>query len=213
MVFKVLFFYLDDTLYPSTSGIWGALQKRIELYMTDVMKFSAEIVPGLRKELFLKHGTTLRGLQREYQVDTQEFLDFVHDIPLGNYLKPDPRLQKTLSLYPQRKVIFTNADTNHANRVIVTLGLEGCFDQIIDIRDIYPYCKPQIEAFQKALQLAGVEDPEECIMIDDAPRNLLAAKTLGLFTIQIGTESCQPEIDASISSLMELPRVFPILQL
>jgi putative hydrolase of the HAD superfamily len=175
--------------------------------MIEQMNLPAEIVPDLRKELFLKHGTTMQGLQQIYQVNEQDFLDYVHDIPLANYLQPDPSLRETLNKYPQRKIIFTNADSNHANRVIVSLGLEGCFDQIIDIRDIRPYCKPQLEAFQKALQLADVKDPKQCVMIDDAQRNLLTAKAAGLFTIQIGGKDCTPGVDASIPSLADLPSV------
>ena len=152
----------------------------------------------------------MRGLVEKYQINEQEFLDFVHDLPLAKYLTPDPSLRQTLQKYPQRKVIFTNADTNHANRVIVTLCLEGCFDQIIDIRDIRPYCKPQPEAFYKALELAGVKNPGSCVMIDDAYRNLKTASETGLFTIQIGVEDCPVGVDASILSILDLPNVIPI---
>ena len=209
MRFEVLFFDLDDTLYSASTGLWQAIRLRIDQYMIEVLNLPPEVVPNLRKELFLKHGTTMRGLEQVYQINEQQFLDYVHDVPLGNYLKPDANLRLTLCEYPQRKVIFTNADTNHANRVIVTLGLEGCFDQIIDIRDIHPYCKPQAAAFSKALELARVKRPQVCVMIDDAQRNLLAAKEAGLFTIQIGMEDCPPGIDASIRSLLDLPSVIP----
>jgi putative hydrolase of the HAD superfamily len=112
-----------------------------------------------------------------------------------------------LESYSQRKVIFTNADTNHANRVISALGLEGCFDQIVDIRDIHPYCKPQPEAFEMALQLIGIQNRQTCIMFDDAPRNLLTAKSAGLFAVLIGASNCPDRIDAAIPSLLELPTV------
>lgn len=210
MSFEVLFFDLDDTLYPSSVGLWEAIRVRIDRYMIERMHLPAEIVPDLRKELFLKHGTTMRGLEARYDINEQDFLDFVHDVPLKEYLIPDPSLRKTLELYPQKKVIFTNADTNHANRVIVTLGLEGCFDQIIDIRDIRPYCKPQVEAFQKALELADIASVGNCVMLDDALRNLQAARQAGMYTIQIGVDSCPEGIDASIRSITELPSVIPL---
>ena len=207
MCFEVLFIDLDDTLYPAAAGLWEAIRTRIDLYMIERMNLPQEIVPELRKELFLKHGTTMRGLQARYHIDEQDFLDFVHDLPLKDYLEPDTQLRTILEMYPQRKVIFTNADTNHANRVILALGLEGCFDQIIDIRDIRPYCKPQMEAFSKALELASVDKPGKCVMIDDTPRNLLAAREAGLFTIQVTNGEPSDGIDAAISSLRELPNV------
>jgi len=209
MQFEVLFFDLDDTLYPPNTGLWEAIRNRIEKYLIEVMKFPPEIAPVLQKELFIKHGTTLRGLEEEYQVDAQEYLDFVHDVPLTDYLKPDPVLKRILSHYPQRKVIFTNADSGHANRVINALGLTGCIDKIIDVRDIHPYCKPQVAAFQKALLLAGIEKPQKCVMIDDTWRNLLSAKKVGMSTIQIGTQERNDGVDAAILTLSELPEILP----
>jgi pyrimidine 5'-nucleotidase len=149
-------------------------------------------------------------LQEVYCIDQQDFLDFVHDVPLQNYLAPNPQLRQTLAAYPQHKVIFTNADSNHANRVITILGLEGLFDQIIDIRDIHPYCKPQPAAFEKALQLAGVDKAQTSAMIDDAPRNLISAKAAGFFTILISQNSCPDGIDSAIPALVNLPNIIPV---
>lgn len=210
MCFETIFIDLDDTLYPSTCGLFPVLSKRMEMYMVDKMGLSPEIVPDLRKELFYKYGTTFRGLTAVYHIDEEEFLDFVHNIPLSPYLHPDPVLRETLELYPQRKVIFTNADTNHAKRVIHAMDLDGIFESIIDIRDITPFYKPQVEAFKKAMQLAHIVDPGECVMIDDTQRNLLGAREAGLFTIQIGVEDCPPDIDASIINLLDLPSVIPV---
>ena len=210
MCFEVLFFDLDDTLYSPDTGLWEVIRLRIEQYMIEKLQFPAEVVPSLRNELFLKHGTTMRGLEEHYQINEQEFLDYVHDVSLDRFLKPDPQLRLTLELYSQRKIIFTNADTNHANRVLNALELQGCFDQIIDIRDIRPYCKPQPEAFKKALELAGVKNPNDCVMIDDAYRNLVVASETGLFTIQTGVKECPQGIDASILTLLDLPGVIPV---
>jgi pyrimidine 5''-nucleotidase len=207
MHFDYLLFDLDDTLYPSTNGLWQALRDRIELYMIEIMHLPAETAPELRKQLFQKHGTTLRGLEEVYHIDSQEFLAFVHDVPLKDYLAPNPQLRQTLETYSQHKIIFTNADANHANRVIAALGLQGCFEQIVDIRDIHPYCKPQPEAFEKALQLIGIENRQCAAMLDDAPRNLHTAKSAGLYTILIGESANSAGVDATIPSLLELPTI------
>lgn len=209
MIFETLFFDLDDTLYPSTCGLWGELQKRIELFMVEQMGFEPQIVPSLRQELFQTYGTTLRGLEIKYHVSAQDYLAFVHDVPLANFIQADPELKSALESLPQRKVIFTNADSAHANRVLQILGLEGCFDQIIDILAIHPYCKPQAAAFAKALALAEIKNPQDCVMIDDANRNLLAAREAGLFTIKVGVNDCPDGIDASVISILDLPSVIP----
>lgn len=210
MCFEVMFFDLDDTLYPPTSGIWEAIGIRMDLYMTERLSIPQDSVSTLRERLFQEHGTTMRGLVAEYHIDDQDFLDFVHDIPIQNYLSKDVQLINTLSLYPQNKVIFTNADTNHANRVLSVLGVSDFFNQVIDIRSLRPFCKPQPEAFSIALDLVAITDPSNCVMIDDAHRNLVTANKKGLFTIQVGTEVRNPHVDAAIRTLNDLPNVIPV---
>lgn len=207
MFFETILFDLDDTLYPASSGLWTVLQSRIELFMTERMHLAPDQVPALREELFRKHGTTLRGLSELYHIDEQEFLDFVHNVPLADYIQPNPRLKAVLSHMPQRKIIFTNADSNHATRVINVLELQGCFEQIIDVRDIHPYCKPQNEAFLKALELAAIPQPQKCLMIDDAPRNLIAAKALGISTVLIGNHPSPEPFDHYINCIDQIGNV------
>jgi pyrimidine 5'-nucleotidase len=99
---------------------------------------------------------------------------------------PDLALREVLLRYPQRKIIFTNADRKHAVRVVRQLQLENCFESVIDIYDLAPYCKPMPEAYQTALRLSGETHPERIIFIDDSPHNLAAARALGFFTVQVG---------------------------
>jgi pyrimidine 5'-nucleotidase len=207
MCFEVLFFDLDDTLYPATSGIWQAIGKRMDEYMLKKFDLLQENVGALREDLYYKYGTTLRGLREVYHIDESEFLNFVHDIPIHEYLKPDPSLAQVLSSVSQRKVIFTNADVNHANRVLNNLGIADFFEQVIDIQRIHPFCKPMNEAFMLALEAVGIENPSKCVLIDDSFRNLVVAHQLGFYTIQVGTITPVSGIDAGISSINDLSSV------
>lgn len=204
-----IFFDLDDTLYPRSSGIWPVIGKRIELYMHEKVGLPLDIIPALRRTLFKTYGTTLRGLQMDYHIDPHDYLEFVHNIPLNQYLEPNPQLRSIIESYSQQKVILTNADVNHAERVIRHLGLSGCFRQIIDILAISPYCKPMPQAFQIALELAGVTDPRTCLLIDDNLANLTAAAGLGFKTICIGNQELFMENTSFIPDLVSLPAVFP----
>lgn len=210
MSFEALLFDLDDTLYPSTTGIWQAIGVRMDEFIVTNLGIDKQNVQQLRDNLWHEYGTTLRGLKIRYDIDELEFLDYVHDIPIENYLRNDEMLMRTLSLYDERKVIFTNANQGHAKRVIAALGLDGTFEQIIDILQISPYCKPFPEAYARAQELAQIQNPEECIVIDDAPRNLETAHRLGYFTIQVGTETRSPYADAAIFSLYDLLDVLPV---
>lgn len=199
-----LLFDLDDTLYPQDNGLWEMIGNRINQFLMEKMHFDPEDVPTLRHRLWEKYGTTLRGLQVEYSVDMDSYLKFVHDIPLETVLFQDKELDQLLSMIPQRKMIFTNAYARHAQRVTEHLGIQHHFDSIIDVYVMAPYCKPQIEAFQKALIHLG-EIPENCILIDDSPKNLEAAQSLGMGTISVGKHphNGSPHIN-SISDLLRV---------
>lgn len=207
MRFDTLFFDLDDTLYLPTSGIWQAIGNRMERYMIEKVGIPSSSAVSERERLFHKHGTTMRGLVAEYGIDDLDFLIYVHDIPISEYLSVDIPLRKIILQYPQRKVIFTNADSGHADRVLSALGIRDLFDQIIDIRSIKPWCKPQQEAFAIALEKAGVTNPGSCVMIDDAYRNLVTAHDFGMFTIQVGSEIKSTPVDAAILTINELPDI------
>ena len=210
MCVETLFFDLDDTLYPPTCGIWEAIGVRMERYMVEKLSIPALSASAERDRLFHTHGTTMRGLVAEYGIDDSEFLIYVHDIPVKNYISTNDFLRKTLLQYPQRKIIFTNANTSHAVRVLTALGIMDLFEQIIDICSIKPWCKPQRDAFCKALELVGINEPHKCAMIDDAPPNLITAHELGMYTIQVGAEIKTDPIDAAILSIEQLPMAFPI---
>ena len=186
MNYTTLLIDLDETVYPSSSGVWDAISVRMEQYMHERMNLPLEDIPSLRKHLYQKYGTTLHGLQITYQVDERDFLNFVHNVPLDGLLTPDPELRQVLQRYPQKKFVFTNADRSHANRVINRLQLADCFDGIVDIYDIAPHCKPMPEAFLTALRLTGNQAPDQCVFIDDSPRNLAGARALGFYTVQVG---------------------------
>lgn len=194
--YSCLFFDLDDTLYPRDNGVWELIRQRIELFMTEEMRFSDEEVRELRNRLWKQYGTTLRGLQTEYNVDMAHYLTFVHNVPIAEALDPDPVLEQSLTALSIRKFIFTNSDHTHARRVTDRLGVTHCFDGVVDITAMAPYCKPQPEAFEVALAACG-EPPERCVLIDDSIRNLETAQALGMKTISIGEHALNgsPHID------------------
>jgi len=205
MSFTTFFFDLDDTLYPPTAGLWEQIGSRINLYMSERMGFPADQVQAIREKYFREYGTTLRGLQANHQVDMDDYLAFVHNVPLKLYIQPNPALRAALESIHARKFIFTNADTNHAGRVIEAVGLQGLFDGIIDVHAIAPYCKPMPEAFQLALERAGHPEPRSCALLDDQPRITRAARLLGMYTILVGKPDPGEDADAALVQLADLP--------
>ncbi len=195
---------LDDTLYPYHTGVWGMAAKRIDQFLVEEIGVQPADVKSMRERLFTQYGTTLRGLLIENKVDMDHYLDYVHDIPIDDLLAPDPELDQMFHTLPQRKVIFTNASTDHAKRVLRRLGIQHHFERIIDIYDIFPFCKPQVGAYHTTLDIIK-EQPEHCLMIDDNARNLATARSLGISTVIVGP---QPhDGNAHINEIKELGRL------
>jgi putative hydrolase of the HAD superfamily len=211
MPFRSLYFDLDDTLYPASSGLWDAIRDRMNLYMQRLIDLPLPEIVSIRQGYLEQYGTTLRGLQSHYDVDRDEYLAFVHDLPLENYIQPDPDLRDMLLSLPQQRWIFTNADANHAGRVLKIIGVDDCFSGIIDIRAIDFACKPDKIAYQRALGISGDRDPRQVIIFDDSARNLAPAHEMGFYTILVGKNGIHQSADKTIRSLHMLKECMPEL--
>lgn len=205
MRFSTLFFDLDDTLYPNSNGLWQAIRGRIQQYMIERMGIPEKDAPALREQYFKMYGTTLRGLQARHKIDTDDFLTFVHALPLGDYITPNPIQRDIIASLPQRKLVFTNADANHARRVLAALDLGDLFTGIVDINAVAPYCKPMPESFAIAQELADEPDPRKCVMIDDLSRTTRAALDVGMASILYGTDEPTSEASGVLTDWTRLP--------
>jgi pyrimidine 5'-nucleotidase len=201
-----IFFDLDDTLYPAKSGLWSGIKERINLYINQRLGIPADQATVLRQKYLEQYGTTLLGLHANYSLDVGDFLDFVHDVPLRDYIQPIPELRPVLEALPARKFIFSNADVKHIWRVLNVLELDGCFDGVLDILEMWPHCKPMPASFEMALKLAGEPHPQHCAMIDDLPRNTRAARQHGIFSILYGAVAPHPDdADAILTDWSAFP--------
>jgi len=208
--FTTIFFDLDDTLYPAASGLWHAIKARMNDYMRERMGFAEKDIPHLREKYFRQYGTTLRGLQANHSVDMNEYLAYVHDVPLSDYIKPNPDLRRMLEGIAIQKAIFTNADAAHAGRVVSVLGLEGCFETVIDVYALAPYCKPMPEAFEKAMKRVGENNPRHCILIDDIPGTVRAAREFGFTAILVDEKQAHADGGVTLKWLTDLPALTSI---
>ena len=53
MRFTTVFFDLDDTLYPSSTGLWAAIRERMNIYMRERLGIPEKDVPQLREQYWL----------------------------------------------------------------------------------------------------------------------------------------------------------------
>lgn len=206
MPFEYILFDLDDTLYPKEAGVMKAISERILCFMTQKVGIPADDATAKKLAYYQKYGTVMRGLMEEYHIDPETYLNFVHNVHLRDFLGTSPPLDRMLREIPLRKVIFTNADRGHSERVLDILQVREHFDSIIDIKTLNYENKPRPTAYQRALNLLGVSG-QCCIMVDDTPRNLMPAKDLSMTTILVNGGKQSIAIDYVVPTVFHVEMV------
>ncbi len=202
-MYQLIFFDLDETLYPRGSALMRAIGRRINDYVVQVVGVPQDQADALRVRWRTLYGTALRGLIEEgYRFDVDHFLRTVHDVPLDGVIGPDPAVRAMLLGLPLRRAVLTNSDADHAGRVLRHLGLDDCFERIVDIRALGFINKPDPNAYQRALALAGV-GAREAILVEDTPANTRPAKALGMATILVDCPA-SPDADYFVSTVAEV---------
>ena len=208
--FRFLLCDLDNTLYPPDSGLMIAVGRRMVRYIVERVGIPSDEAEDLKLRYYQKYGTTMRGLILHQRIDPEDYLAFVHDLPLEGYIQPNPDLEAMLASIPLRKAVFTNADRAHAERVLDALGVHHHFEQIIDVRDFAFNSKPHVSAYHRSLEILGAR-ANECILVDDSPDNLAPAKAMGMRTVLVGHGSSPQDpardgADVHIKDILQLAR-------
>ena len=179
-------FDLDNTLYPASCRLFDQVDWNITRYVAGLFDLPLEQARALQKTYFREHGTTMRGLMTLHGVDPVAFMNAVHDIDLDP-VDPSPRLDAALEKLPGRKIIFTNGDVPHAERVMDKLGVRHHFEAVFDIvaSDFDP--KPAPHVYVKMAEAHGI-DPTRAVMVEDMARNLAPAFALGMTTVWVRPE-------------------------
>lgn len=163
----------------------AAVSQRINDYMRLRLGISRSQVPELRKRYYRRYGTTSRGLYLHHHLDIHDYLIYVHDLPVEEYLSPDPLLDQVLGGIEVEKVVFTNSPCEYVQRVLRVLGVESHFDRIFDIYFLAQINKPDKRAYLKVIETLET-DGQDCLIVDDLARNLKPGKDLGMVTVLVG---------------------------
>jgi putative hydrolase of the HAD superfamily len=180
-------FDLDNTLYPASANLFGLIDERMALFIQNLLGCDPAEARRVQKRLFRDEGTTLAGLMANHDTDPTAFLDFVHDIALDR-IAEDSAVAAALTRLPGRKLIFTNADTAYARRVLEKLGLGQTFCAVHDIAASGYIPKPDPRAYERLCADHRI-DPAHAVFVEDMARNLAPAKALGMTTVWINNGS------------------------
>ena len=180
-------FDLDNTLYCASTNLFGQIDVRMKSFIADFLNLHPDEAFKLQKQYFREYGTTLRGLMDRHGVNPRDFLDHVHDIDVS-VVEANPALDQALESLPGRKIIFTNADTGHAERVMDRLGVRHHFEGVFDIFASNFVPKPEPVVYRALVEYYDLT-PETCIMFEDMARNLKPAAEMGMTTVWVHTDN------------------------
>ncbi|STZ77135.1 pyrimidine 5'-nucleotidase [Bergeriella denitrificans] len=206
MTDTVWLFDLDNTLHNADAGIFGLINRAMTDYMAQRLHLDTEAASKLRQDYWHRYGATLAGLSIHHpEIDIHEFLRESH--PLADILaalSPIAGTRDALARLPGRKAVFSNGPSFYVAAVIDALGLGDAFERLLGTDDFGLLYKPDAQSYRNVCAMLDT-DPARCIMVDDSPANLHAAKALGMRTVWYGAQAhALPFVDAAARNMAEL---------
>jgi putative hydrolase of the HAD superfamily len=177
-------FDLDNTLYPLECGLAAQVDARLTGFMVELTGLPRDEALALQKRYLEEHGLTLIGLMKHHGVEPTGFNALFHDMPL-DALGRDERLVRAVARLPGRRLIFTNADDVHTQRVLEALGLAHLFDDVFHLISAGYEPKPRAAAFERLLAAHDIR-PASTAFFEDRAVNLAPAAELGMTTVLVG---------------------------
>ncbi len=109
------------------------------------------------------------------------------------------------------QALGTSAPRGNIDAVFVALGIGKFFDAVMSSEEVKAG-KPEPDVFLVAAQKMNVE-PADCIVIEDAPAGIEAARRAGMKSIGVLTTHRELDADWVVSRLDELPEDFFVARL
>jgi putative hydrolase of the HAD superfamily len=190
-------FDLDNTLYSADSGIFQQVHTLMGKFVSAHLNIDIKKAKELQRKYYRQHGTTLRGMMDNHNVDPDHFLSEVHQLDYS-IVDPNFKLNRELKKLKGRKIIYTNANRQHANDILIRLELTNVFDNIFDIKTANYIPKPEASPYEQIISEFNI-DPITTIMFDDIAKNLVPAKNVGFASvwIDVGYENFSDDIAKS----------------
>ena len=190
-------FDLDNTLYSADSGIFQQVHTLMSKFVSTHLNIDIKKATELQRKYYRQHGTTLRGLMDNHNVDPDHFLSEVHQLDYS-IVGPNFKLNRELKKLKGRKIIFTNGNRQHTKDILIRLELTNMFDEIFDIKTANYIPKPEASPYEQIISEFNI-DPITTIMFDDIAKNLVPAKNVGFASvwIDVGYENFSDDIAKS----------------
>ncbi len=208
--FRAVIFDMDGVLADSEPLYLEGINQVLEAY-------GVELTPAENEETI---GTTVEAtwskVIERFSLPPEAFDECVrrYDQAMETLLRqpqePLPGARPLLAELRRRGIPYALASSAWPNWIVSLLaatGLDGSFDVIVS-RTMVEHGKPAPDIFLYTAERLGVA-PEECIVLEDTPTGIAAAKAAGMYAVQMRAASTAfpplPEADLVLESLEDFP--------
>ena len=181
---------LDNTLHDSVAHLMPRINRDMTAFMMRELALDEQAAADLRVRWWRRHGATLLGLAAHHpHIDLHRFLAESHRFPdMDLLVRRRAGLIGAVRRLPGRRILFTNAPRRYAHDVARCLGLLPHLDGIVPIEAMrfagrwQP--KPSTASLRRCIARLRAR-PADCILVEDSPQNLAAARRVGLSTVLV----------------------------
>ena len=200
---KAVIFDLDGVLVDTAEfhyRAWKALARELEI------PFNREInekLKGVSRSQSLE--IILQNASKNFTADekkeflarkNRQYLEYVSGLDASGLLPGVAGFLRELKKKSFRLAV--GSSSKNARKVLERLQITNMFDAIVDGTQI-TRSKPDPEIFLKAARALDLP-PHHCVVIEDAPAGVTAAKRAGMRAVGIGRASSFPDADAVVPS-------------
>jgi beta-phosphoglucomutase family hydrolase len=183
--FDAIIFDMDGTLVDSGrlhQNAWTLTLNKYGIPIDPALMRSLAGVPTIGTVEFL-----LDHFALDLNLDLQQVNEFKEGIvreTLTQYVKPTTLADFALANKGKRPMaVGTGAYSDEANIILAKCGLSHLIDYVVGA-DQVKNPKPSPDTFLHCAKLMGVK-PERCIVFEDAQAGIQAAKSAGMFVVDV----------------------------
>jgi beta-phosphoglucomutase len=195
---------LDGTLVESAEQHWQAWRETLEAYGITVTHEQFRETFGQRNDAILFRwlgaGVSARRMR---EIGDRKEARYRELVALDGLVPLPGAAAWVSSLAAERwcQAVASSAPRLNVEVVVVALGLGERFDAIVAAEDVR-HGKPAPDVFVLAAERLGVL-PARCVVVEDAPAGIEAARRAGMRSIGLGSPGFAPA-DTVVGSLVDL---------